>query len=47
MDSLNLILASIDDAVNMTVKYCVNRELICVLAAFLIILAVSMLIARR
>jgi hypothetical protein len=47
MESLNLIVARINDALHMTMQYFVNPEVILVIAALLIILSLSMIIARR
>jgi hypothetical protein len=47
MESLNLILARLNAALHITMQYFGNPEVILVIAALLIILSLSMVIARR
>jgi hypothetical protein len=47
MDSLNLILARINDALHMTMQYFGNPEVILLIAAVLLLLSLSVVIARR
>jgi hypothetical protein len=47
MNALNLILTRINAALTMTMQYFGNPEVILVIAALLIIVSFSMIIARR
>jgi hypothetical protein len=47
MDSLNLTLSRLNDALNLTLQYFANPEVILVVVALLFIVSLSLIIVRR
>lgn len=47
MDSLNLILSRLNDALTLTMQYFANPEAILVIVALLFIVSLSLIVARR